>query len=427
MNKITFYFLIYLIGITGHAFSQWSFLGLSNIECTEVQVYNNTIYLGTEHGLYMKSVQSTDTLWTPIGLQDRPINDFIIFHPDTILAATHLFVYPEDSISLYITYDGGLSWLPYQNGFGGPAPRCNEIKYNPIQPKMLIGRSLAAVARSMDKGQSWELIYSDWGMVASSSILLIDYSSGEIWLGGLTGYFENILIKFTDFGDQFEIMEPIPNSTSTCMVKHPEQPDRLLAGGGGGLFVSYNNGLSWEQCDVTNGDGIPITDMKLSPQNANMVYASGFYDEGGSITIFLKISTDFENSWSTVYFDDLSHDYFANSLAVYPGSSFDNIYITTNNGVFVYKNTNLPVTSAPDNFKPLISPNPCFNEVNIKANGVISTIRIFDINGKNQGNINICEIDEKNYKLDLSQIPEGVYVVHVEQNDQNYYSKLIKK
>ncbi|MCB0821053.1 MAG: T9SS type A sorting domain-containing protein [Bacteroidales bacterium] len=427
MNKTAFFFLICLIGFAGYAFSQWSFMGLSNLECTEVQVFDNTIYLGTEQGMYMKSVQSTDTLWTPIGLQDRPINDFIVFSQDTILVATQLFVYPEDSISIYITYDGGLNWLPYQNGFGGDYPRCNELNYNPVQTNMLFGCSLAALARSMDKGQSWELIYSDWGMAAMYHIFLIDNNSGEIWMGGQTGYFENKIIKFTDFGDQYEIMNPIPNSTSTCMVKHPEQPDQLMAGGGGGIFVSSNNGLSWEQCEVINGDGGTITDMKLSPQNSKVAYASGFYDEGGSIPLFLKISTDFENSWTTVYYDDLAHDYFVNSLAVFPGSSFDNIYITTNHGVYVYKNTSLSVTSSPDNFKPLISPNPCFNEVNIKANGVISTIRIFDINGKNQGNINICEIAEKNYKLDLSQLPEGIYILHIEQNNQNYYSKLIKK
>ncbi len=417
--------LIALTGFSSQVFSQWNFLGLSNIECTEVQVFENTIYLGTQQGMYMKPVQSNDTLWTPIGLQNRPINDFIIFSQDTLLVATQLYVYPEDSISLYITYDGGLSWYPYQNGFGGTYSRCSEIKYNPVQPNMLFGRSLAAVARSMDKGQNWELIYSDWGMAASFRIFLIDYNSGEIWLGGLTGYFENRMIKFTDFGDQYEIMEPVPNSTSTCMVKNPETSDHLLAGGGGGIFVSNNNGLSWEQCEVISDQGGAINDMELSPQNSSVVYATGFYDEGGSIPFFLKISTNFENSWTTVLYDEPGHDYFSNSLAVYPGSSFDNIYVATNLGVYVYKNSNLGLNNTVNEGQMVIGPNPCADMVSINTPLAIKHIFLYDVNGSVRLKYK-PETGNNPLKLQLAGLPSGIYFLRIDAVNNTFFQKLVK-
>jgi hypothetical protein len=422
MNNTILLLIIALTGFSVQVFSQWNFLGFSNTECSKVQVFENTMYLGTDQGMYMKSVQSTDTLWTPIGLQDRPVNDFIIFSQDTLLVATELFVYPEDSISLYITYDGGLNWLPYQNGFGGAYPRCNEIKHDPIQPNILFGVSGAAVARSTDKGLTWELIYSDWGMAAMFHVFLVDYNSGEIWVGGQTGYFENKIIKFTNYGDQYEIMDPVPNSTIACLLKHTEYPDHLLAGGGGGIFVSNNNGISWEQCEVTSG----VTDMKLSPQNSNVVYATGFYDEGGSIPFFLNISNNFENSWNTVYYDDLTHDYFAHSLDVYAGPSYDNIYVATNRGVYVYKNTNLSRGEHFIDQDIRIFPNPAFDQAHIISASPVEQLKVFDISGREHclgpvaSSCQTCQID-------IRSLTAGIYILRVDAANQSSYHKLIKK
>jgi hypothetical protein len=377
--------------------------------------------------MFEKPVESTDTIWSPIGLQDRPVKDFIIFSQDTLLVATELFVYAEDSVSLYITYDGGLNWLPYQNGFGGDYPRCNEIKNDPIQPNILFGLSLAAVAKSMDKGISWDLIYSDWGYAANYHIFLVDYSSGEIWVGGLTGYFENKIIRFTNYGDQYEIMDPVPNSTSSCMVKHPEYPDHLLAGGGGGIFVSNNSGISWEQCEGISGDSGGITDMEISPQNSKVVYATGFYDDDGPIQFFLKISTNFENSWNTIFYDDLNNDYFSNSLAVYQGQSYDNIFITTNRGVYVYKNTNLHINPSYGESTIKVSPNPCMNRVSISTSEIIEDIQLFDFFGnKMTQDVNI-RINDTSCDLEISKFPSGTYLLIVEQYNNRYFNKLIKK
>lgn len=412
-----------LPGLSIQAFSQWDFLGLSNIQCNEVAVFENTIYLGTDQGMFTKPVQSNDTLWTSIGLQDRPVNDFIIFSQDTLLVATELFVYPEDSISLYLTYDGGLNWLPYQNGFGGAYPRCNEIKHDPIQPNILFGVSGAAVARSADKGLSWELIYSDWGMAAMFHIFLVDYNSGEIWVGGQTVYFENKIIKFTNYGDQYEIMDPVPNSTIACLLKHTENPDQLLAGGGGGIFASSDNGGSWEPCEVI---GDLITDMDVSPQNPDIVYASGYYDDSASDRLFCSISTNFGTSWNSVFYNDITHDYFAHSMDVYEGSSYDKIYITTNHGVYVYKNTNLNRVAHFIDQNIQIFPNPAFDQVHITSGSPIEQLKIFDISGREHSLVSVY-LSHQTCQMDIRSLNSGIYIVRIDISNHSMFHKLIKK
>lgn len=76
-------------------------------------------------------------------------------------------------------------------------------------------------------------------------------------------------------------------------------------------------------------------------------------------------------------------------------------------------------------------PNPVSNEVNIFIQGLVKTrinIDVFDINGRRAKSFENIFTDEGGYtKLDLTDIPSGIWVIKIASENENYYSKIIKQ
>ena len=97
--------------------AQWVHLGLGDKTGNKIEIFNNKIYAGTKDGLYNKDLGGNDTIWSNLGLAGKEIYDFILFSPDTILACIRIYPPGTDTVSLFMTYDGGNNWNNYQNGF----------------------------------------------------------------------------------------------------------------------------------------------------------------------------------------------------------------------------------------------------------------------------------------------------------------------
>ena len=69
-------------------------------------------------------------------------------------------------------------------------------------------------------------------------------------------------------------------------------------------------------------------------------------------------------------------------------------------------------------------PNPAYSELTITSKSLISNIQIFDVNGST---VLRSTPNEKEIRIDLSSIREGVYIVRIECEDGVFNEKLVKQ
>tara|TARA_B110000483_G_scaffold224789_1_gene283899 strand:+ start:1345 stop:1752 length:408 start_codon:yes stop_codon:yes gene_type:complete len=78
-------------------------------------------------------------------------------------------------------------------------------------------------------------------------------------------------------------------------------------------------------------------------------------------------------------------------------------------------------------FEVSLYPNPFIGIVNVKHNSNDDIkVKIFDTSGKLIFN-NLLKITEPIQSLNLESLPSGIYLVHMQSNKLNYFTKLIKK
>ena len=226
---------------------------------------------------------------------------------------------------LYLSIDGGESWsYPIQrleDAGSGRAPFISQIGYSPASPDRLFVISASGVSRSENFGQSWQLSSMtdstwNWGgygyvepsianpdIVWAASLMEFNNTVQVSTDGGKTfhatnNYSEEMgllsglsthphdpetvfalfsyadypkILRSTDLGQNweditgFETAESnngFPNVAVYSLLVMPYDTNEIWAGTEIGLFISYNNGVSWEYA----ANGLPaasIWEMKI--------------------------------------------------------------------------------------------------------------------------------------------------------------------
>ncbi|RLZ11954.1 reprolysin-like metallopeptidase [Faecalibacter macacae] len=106
----------------------------------------------------------------------------------------------------------------------------------------------------------------------------------------------------------------------------------------------------------------------------------------------------------------------------------DNIYLAVNKVNFTI-NSPLSIIEVNDNNAITITPNPSRGEVNIETAKNYSNFIAYvnDMTGKQVYNYNTARADVKSHKLNLSHLPNGVYIVTVKADGEQYSKKLVIK
>jgi photosystem II stability/assembly factor-like uncharacterized protein len=315
----------------------WQFEGLEEIEVFELRAHNGYLYAGTVQGMYRSSM--TGVSWQSMNLSESTVQTFAVYSGQELLAS--VYFNEADSSTIAKTTDGGESWVPFRNGFGGElrvTPRVIEI--HPDDPDILYARGFANVAKSSDRGINWESIYLDWNwLVMNASLLEIDPNNPDIiWAGGSSGVGTPNLIKTEDGGANWEnlwrklqIFEDIVfSSTAYSIAIRPGHSSHLLLGLGVGIFRSTDLGESWES--VFNEAS--ILTMVNSPSSSRTVYASGINQQQ---SLFVLVTTDFGTTWQTIEMEDSPGDVRVNDMAVVEQVGKEVLFLGTNQGVFSFK------------------------------------------------------------------------------------------
>ncbi|WP_422858355.1 VPS10 domain-containing protein [Flagellimonas sp. S174] len=138
---------------------------------------------------------------------------------------------------------------------------------------MWVGSDDGLIHLTQDGGQNWENVtptgMPEWMMI--NSIEPSNFDEGTCYVAGTRyklGDFQPYLYKTTDFGKTWtKITNGIESEHFTRVVREdPKQKGLLYAGTETGMYISFNDGQSWEKFQL-NLPIVPITDLTIKENN----------------------------------------------------------------------------------------------------------------------------------------------------------------
>ncbi|MCF8405505.1 MAG: T9SS type A sorting domain-containing protein [Bacteroidales bacterium] len=430
MKTSSIHVLIISIIIPIVAEAQWTYLGLLNNPVNEFKIDDGWLYAATNNGLFKKQLGNSDTTWSLMGFEETRIFDFIIFSKDSILLCKNINSTPDDTVSLFITYDGGNSWNDFQNGFGVDinSKRCKSMEKGSPGTGAIFARTGSCVARSQDNGVSWELVHGQWDNTSSTSINLFNfYSNGNCWAGGLTGYFQPYLLKSEDFGTSWEFIGPssFGDNYTVCLLQSIYNADEILIGSSGDMLKSYDGGYTWNISFDFSSD-LFFSDLKFSTVEDSLIYLVGnkVNTSLNPNVLVLYGSEDFGETWEPMDSLELPPDQIAVHLEILNEDESEKLFFATSSGVFMF---NLPVgineriVDDPAN-SGFIYPNPFHSKASIKLYNTKQgdkTLKIYNLKGE----LVRTEIQHTKDQITIKRndLTNGVYLYSVHTENGNCY------
>lgn len=315
----------------------WESFGLENIQIEKIKFSENYIFAATHDGIYRNQRQNASADgWQRIGLDSKEVSDLVVFNDQEILAAIELDM--DEDISLYKTTDGGENWLPFQQGFGGEASQTvKALEYDRENPDVLFARGNFVVAKSTDRGQSWEPVIGEWDAAGYQAPLIkIDQNYPDyVWAGGENSIFQPYLNKSTNRGETWIGVNPPYEGDNAVysLVSHPDNPEHILVGMEGQILYSTDGGENYET-SIFFEDGTYILNLEKQDAQQETVYATGSQGGTSGGNLFFYESNDFGQNWELHEYDqDLGATY-SNDVAIQASGNTLILYFATGDGVY---------------------------------------------------------------------------------------------
>lgn len=227
--------------------------------------------------------------WNAAIAQDPSNNNTIYFgsqhlHKSTDKGATWQVISPDlttnDSVKIDQRYNGGLSI-----DITGAENYCTIITIAPSSKEsgtVWVGTDDGNVQLTRDGGKTWTNFRGKIpGLPVGAWIPQIQasrYNAGEAFVVAndyRRGDMKPYIFRTTDYGKTWTriLDEKKVNGYALCVVQDPTEPNLIFAGTEQGLWVSLDNGASWQQW--TNGyPSVSTYDMVIQEREADLVIAT---------------------------------------------------------------------------------------------------------------------------------------------------------
>jgi photosystem II stability/assembly factor-like uncharacterized protein len=182
------------------------------------------------------------------------------------------------------------------------------------------------------------------------------------------------------------------------------------------IYSSFDQGDTWEEIEYFTGTSSKIISDVLVHKNKVIVN----YKDNLNNKDEIYLSEDWGETWTNIGDDNLPH---INKLYF----KYDFLYACTTKGIFRYSDQVVGVKNDPFQNELMIYPNPAKDFVIIQTNDIFekTRIRLFSVEGVLiKDNYNL--LSDNGIKLDISDIPQGVYVVELSSSN-GVASKLFVK
>lgn len=281
---------------------EWKHHGLSNHIINKIQIYKNKIYVATDKGFFVKHKNDLSQNWQLLGFQSKACQSFLLINENEIIVS---LVNRQDhtQTGLFKTTNGGNTWTDFTNGFGGgeDIEPVFDISVNTEDSSIFYAVGSYVVARSTDKGLSWNPVFGEWQGFASGMAFVKanPYNPTDVWAGGQNAIEQSFLLYSSIGGNDWAHWLNLVDAPSVPkeIAFHPTKQQEVYAGFEGALIKSPDNGETWETLIESDESkfffGIGIN--KIKP---NRIYAAGWlkrFDEPQPFIIYA--SKDGGKNW----------------------------------------------------------------------------------------------------------------------------------
>ncbi len=283
----------------------FKFIGLPNRIVYELTYQDSKLYAATDNGVYVRQ-NPTGSSWQELGLQGQKVKT-ILFLPDgTCLASVVDPSKPE--FKLYRASNNTFSFELVPSNFGGADPEpINNMAYNAATNE-IYGVGYNVLAKSTDKGLTWEPVYNDWHYLASGlDFVRLSPLTGDIWAGGQNGIEGFNLIKYSKATNQWQTWQNLIESPSTAkdLAFDKNNSNRLIIGGEDGIIQTQDNGTTWTTLKHESHAGRFYFGVDFDQDNSNIIYATSWlknFDDPQPLILY--VSENGGTSWKEYKYAD---------------------------------------------------------------------------------------------------------------------------
>jgi photosystem II stability/assembly factor-like uncharacterized protein len=282
-------------------------IGLDNLKVYELVLYGeDSLFAATNDGIYVKEIDSADP-FVHIGLKGRNVLDLVVFTPEHIIVATGNRGFISDTNGIHETLNGGSSWEKSNFGDDGNEEPAHSLSKHPTIEGTVYATGSTVVAKSVDYGKNWEVIWGNWGGFASGvSVAAINpFVETDLWYGGQGGI-ENGYLGYLRNEQQVKQWDDlVDNPTVAVEVAFTNPGNHIFAGFEGALMKTSNNGDTWKQVIDGHTDGLRFFyGIGKSDVRQSHLYAGGWLKGVDEQSLVLYVSQDSGETWQIKTFED---------------------------------------------------------------------------------------------------------------------------
>ncbi len=278
-------------------------VGLQGLKVTALGFYNS-IYAGTDgHGVFRHAPAGTDTNWIAMGLEGKKILTVYPHKFGPIGFAVSAGVQPDwsrgDSALVYCAIFDQTEWVVTDSGLNRrEVPWIRSLDGFPDES--VCGETFAAgpgrVFRRYFNSTHWEKVL-DIGVGVTHAIRAHDYS-GHVWAGGGTAIRTSWLARTKDKGASWEVSFPFLDFLTTCraLAIHPSNSDIVYAALEEGVIQTTDGGKNWKLTGLRVPSAV-FDAIVIDPISPNRILAGG---SSASLTWELWESFDAGSSWKKI-------------------------------------------------------------------------------------------------------------------------------
>jgi photosystem II stability/assembly factor-like uncharacterized protein len=268
---------------------------------------NDQLVALTKQGLHRY-----DTTWTALTEDSYNILDLATISYDHWIVSVKEPINRIEGVeeayeSFFIeTQDAGETWQIIEDNFGGENyenESANTLIYDQESEK-LYATGYDVIASSTDFGQTWIIEEGQWGMISSSSSILMHDANQDIWYGGQNAIEEPVLNQFnfdtyelTMHGQAVNEFLPSPSVIKQLLVD-PKNSERLIASGEGGIVHTNDYGETWSPLLTEDNYRFHFSPV-FDPIDNNTIYTAGWNKAADEQPLILQISRDNGTSWQS--------------------------------------------------------------------------------------------------------------------------------
>jgi len=405
MNRFMIFFTFLLVLNATSAFrgfAQWSIQNSNNSNELE-SIY----FLDTVHGWAVGSGTILKTnngglTWTDLEY-DKP-DDWLtsVLFTDSlkgwIVGIRFISIFDSRGIILH-TLNGGLTWDEIEDS--------NNYFYSVFFINDSVGWvGGTSIFQTVDQGGNWTLQKDS---IFIRELFFITSNIG--WAVGDNG----VIIKTSDSGYTWTTQQS-PINDRLWSVDFVNNLNGWISGDEGIILKTTDGGSNWIKLTTNTTTWL----FSISAKGNNHCWAAGMWGEilhtsDGGVSWELQENPNPAWIWSIHFLDSL-HGWTCGE---------NGVILSTNNGGTV----NISETVSDSDILPIF-PNPSSKEINIEV-GAIQNIKFqfFTLQGKQVKNLtyNNSSGEQKRLTIEISDLPNGIYLLKIITNYSSIYKKIIKK